>query len=105
MHGILKKYLGQTLSEHKSGIANISYVNDDDIAQIVNITKSLDLKGKKGSNSPKKKKFKEEQVKKDGINPKIYFTLKVFKSLQKNTQRTTKKLENFAKLHKSIHTK
>ena len=69
MHGILKKYLGQTLSEHKSGIANISYVNDDDIAQIVNITKSLDLKGKKGSNSPKKKKFKEEQVKKDGINP------------------------------------
>ena len=56
MHGILKKYLGQTLSEHKSGIANISYVNDDEIAQIVNITKSLDLKGKKGLNSPKNKK-------------------------------------------------
>ena len=71
MHGILKKYLGQTLSEHKSGIANISYVNDDDIAQIVNITKSLDLKGKKGSNSPKNKKYKEEQVKKDGINPNV----------------------------------
>ena len=71
MHGILKKYLGQTLSEHKSGIANISYVNDDEIAQIVNITKSLDLKGKKGSNSPKIKKFKEEQVKQDGTNPNV----------------------------------
>ena len=69
MHGILKKYLGQTLSEHKSGIANISYVNDDEIAQIVNITKSLDLKGKKGSKTAKINKL--ENVGNDCTNSSV----------------------------------